>query len=382
MPRGTQFSDKYRFKWTQTAGEINYMKFVEGRHICNHFSNSKVFTNKIQTLEMLEVLNRSLKNKEIVSNIYTGIDGFMPDTYRLDVVSDLIQFLQTEDKGLWLVKNSTSNMGRGIEMISDIGSYKQSLLTKKDKWGDAAVANPNIKELVKEAAITDAAEERLKSVPGGDSKTENSAEEVKGEATEEKKIAAPKKANLNTLVKELQNMVIQKYIEDPCLIENKKFDIRVLMVIVCCKPYFVFSHPGYVRKSLNDYTTENFGKAETTEEGKKTDWASRYTHLTNLSIQKKHPDYANRKEESAMSMEQLCAYLVGKGETTPELFKTKVTDPINEVMKLIFLTVKDKLDKKFGCFEMFGFDFMLNSALEPKLLEINVNPALFLDTAV
>ena len=125
MPRGTQFSDKYRFKWTQTAGEINYMKFVEGKHICNHFSNSKVFTNKIQTLEMLELLNRQLKNNTIQSTIYTGIDGFMPDTYRLDVVSDLVQFLQTEDKGLWLVKSSTSNMGRGIEMISDIGSYKQ-----------------------------------------------------------------------------------------------------------------------------------------------------------------------------------------------------------------------------------------------------------------
>ena len=51
-------------------------------------------------------------------------------------------------------------------------------------------------------------------------------------------------------------------------------------------------------------------------------------------------------------------------------------------MRLIFLTVKDKLDKKFGCFEMFGYDFMLNSALEPKLIEINVNPALFLDTKV
>ena len=51
-------------------------------------------------------------------------------------------------------------------------------------------------------------------------------------------------------------------------------------------------------------------------------------------------------------------------------------------MRLIFVTVKDRLDSKFGCFEMFGFDFMLNSALEPKLIEINVNPALFLDTQV
>lgn len=177
-------------------------------------------------------------------------------------------------------------------------------------------------------------------------------------------------------------MVIQKYIEDPLLINQKKFDIRVLMVIACCKPYFVYAHPGYVRKSLNDYSTESFAKTETTADGKSNDWQSRYTHLTNLSIQKKHPDYEARKEESAMSMDQLCAYLVEKGQTTPEQFKAKVTDRIFDIMRLIFLTVKGKLDKKFGCFEMFGFDFMLDSQLDPKLLEINVNPALFLDTKV
>ena len=142
------------------------MTFREGLHICNHFSNSKVFTDKIQTLEMLELLNRSLKNKEITSEFYDSIESFNPVTYRLDMVSDLIQFLQNEDKGLWLVKNSRSNMGRGIEMIADIEAYKERLLTKQDKWGDAAVDKSNIKDLIEETKITDAAEERLKRVAG------------------------------------------------------------------------------------------------------------------------------------------------------------------------------------------------------------------------
>ena len=53
---------------------------------------------------------------------------------------------------------------------------------------------------------------------------------------------------------------------------------------------------------------------------------------------------------------------------------------MNEVMRLMFLQIKDKLDRKFGCFEIFGYDFMLDSELNPMLLEININPALFLDT--
>ena len=42
--------------------------------------------------------------------------------------------------------------------------------------------------------------------------------------------------------------------------------------------------------------------------------------------------------------------------------------------------MKDRLDKKFGCFEVFGFDFMLDKKLNPFLLEVNMNPAMFLDT--
>jgi len=44
--------------------------------------------------------------------------------------------LNSNTAGLWLVKHSNSNQGKGINMVSDIAAYKQGLLTKKDKWGD------------------------------------------------------------------------------------------------------------------------------------------------------------------------------------------------------------------------------------------------------
>lgn len=51
-------------------------------------------------------------------------------------------------------------------------------------------------------------------------------------------------------------------------------------------------------------------------------------------------------------------------------------------MRLIFLAVKDKLDRKFGCFELFGFDLLIDEDLNPYLIEVNTNPALFTDTQV
>jgi hypothetical protein len=62
MPKGMLFSDKFRFKWTQTSSEINYMKFREGEHLVNHISNAKLFTTKITTLDTLENLKLSLEN--------------------------------------------------------------------------------------------------------------------------------------------------------------------------------------------------------------------------------------------------------------------------------------------------------------------------------
>ena len=100
------------------------MKFIEGKHIVNHISNSKIFTNKIESMEMLANVNRSLQCGDITSEIYQTTDQFLPQTFRLDNVADFVNFLKTDNDSLWLVKKSASNMGRGIEMIRDPAAYK------------------------------------------------------------------------------------------------------------------------------------------------------------------------------------------------------------------------------------------------------------------
>lgn len=144
------------------------------------------------------------------------------------------------------------------------------------------------------------------------------------------------------------------------------------MVVICAKPWFVYAHPGYTRISLLDYTTDDFG-----DKGQE----ARMRHLTNLAIQKKHKDWAANKHDTVVSCDQLAEYLIAEGKiSTKEEYDTRVTARINEVMRLMWLQMKDKLDRKFGCFEVFGFDFMLNEELAPFLLEVNMNPAMFLDT--
>ena len=46
-----------------------------------------------------------------------------------------------------------------------------------------------------------------------------------------------------------------------------------------------------------------------------------------------------------------------------------------EAMKLVFISVKDRLQGKYGCFEIFGVDFLLSEDLTPRLLEVTSNPS-------
>jgi len=89
------------------------------------------------------------------------------------------------------------------------------------------------------------------------------------------------------------------------------------------------------------------------------------------------------KDRSIMSVDELADYLVAQGRVrdTSE-FHAKVETKMKEVMRLLFLQVKDKLDRLYGCFELFGFDLLIDDDLGVHLIEINTNPALFTDTTV
>ena len=101
-------------------------------------------------------------------------------------------------------------------------------------------------------------------------------------------------------MRELDQVIVQKYIENPLLYHNRKFDIRAYMVIASMKPYLVLYNHGYVRLSLNEYRIDNFAK-------------DKITHLTNNSVQKNHPDYLSKKESSIISIAALRQYLLETG---------------------------------------------------------------------
>ena len=191
MARGMLFSNEYRFKWTQTSMEINYMHFKEGVHIANHISNAgKVLTSKIATLEALENLGSGLANGTLRSELIHSVEEFAPETYRLDVVADLYQFLNSKTGGLWIEKKSQSNQGRGIRLIADVAKYREDLLVKKDVDKFDETPADSTEMLIQKL-------DQLEATDGSGQKSPDQA------APEQKKWQ-----NLNNLVRKLGGLVI------------------------------------------------------------------------------------------------------------------------------------------------------------------------------
>ena len=98
-------------------------------------------------------------------------------------------------------------------------------------------------------------------------------------------------ANLNDILdtslgKETQ-YVVQKYIENPLIINKRKFDIRVWVVVEDYNPPKIwFYNQFYLRFCLEDYNTDAL--------------KNRYAHLTNNSIQKYNTKIGSADLDSSM----------------------------------------------------------------------------------
>ena len=48
---------------------------------------------------------------------------------------------------------------------------------------------------------------------------------------------------------------------------------------------------------------------------------------------------------------------------------------MKEIMRLLFLQVRGRLEARYGCFEIFGVDFLLAEDLTPRVMEVSSCPS-------
>lgn len=167
----------------------------------------------------------------------------------------------------------------------------------------------------------------------------------------------------------MDSAVAQYYIP-PYLLNGKKFDMRIYVLVTSCDPLRAYIlNEGMMRFCTEDYQSP---KASNLDEV--------YAHLTNFSLNKKNSAFdfnENKKYMTAVFLE-----LHQNGVDIE-----KVQREIDRIIRLTLIAAQPTLasnyhiavnanDGKSRCFEILGFDILLDKNAHPWLLEVNCMPSL------
>ncbi|XP_072206059.1 probable tubulin polyglutamylase TTLL9 isoform X4 [Excalfactoria chinensis] len=158
---------------------------------------------------------------------------------------------------------------------------------------------------------------------------------------------------------QIETYVVQRYIENPYLIGGRKFDLRVYILVTSYSPLKAWLYrDGFARFSSMRFTLNSID--------------DHYVHLTNVAVQKTAPDYDPEKGCKWM-IQQLRQYLTAKHGTG--LMEVLFADMDNIFIKSLQSVQKVIISDK-RCFELYGYDILIDQDLKPWLLEVNASPSL------
>ena len=333
IPFDENFNTKYTLKWVERRSQIDWLGHKDGT--IKTFKNKK--GNQIEKQQVLQIVNHIANNNVIT--VKTGLlhclreasdeikqCARLPETYDLSIASDRLHFLKVtenhdeymdsdeEDAStpgtMWILKPSSMNRGRGIKVINDVTDLRRDLMGGKHNEYD------------------------------GDN--DMGIDDWKGKS---------------------MDMLAQRYLSTPLLVHGtRKFDLRAYCLISKCdnNNLIAYYHHGYTRVSLVDY--------ETTDSS----LSNNLVHLTNIAIQRQHPDYEKLKNDAVLSMNGL-----EKAIECPNGWVAKELEPqMMSSMAAVIQSAATKFDRRAGCFDLLGFDFMVGNDLKVHLIEVNTNPAL------
>jgi tubulin polyglutamylase TTLL4 len=208
--------------------------------------------------------------------------------------------------------------------------------------------------------------------------------------------------------------VVQRYLDDPMLINERKFDLRIYVLVTSLDPLKIYVYDeGLVRLATEPYTMSKKSLSNTC------------VHLTNYSVNKKSKLYVkNQERRSSAESTQASVAPVAEASVDDEsgsesdspaahvnqaASKLSLTDLRNLIgiprFEALFTSIKEIAIKTVisaesamigplhrasnhasclshgvfpysNCFELYGFDILVDKSLKPWLLEVNVSPSL------
>ncbi|KAL0270115.1 UNVERIFIED_CONTAM: hypothetical protein PYX00_007625 [Menopon gallinae] len=174
-----------------------------------------------------------------------------------------------------------------------------------------------------------------------------------------------------------ETLVVAKYIDNPLLVDGYKCDLRLYVAVTCYDPLLIYLYEeGLLRLATVKY--ESSGQHL---------W-NPCMHLCNYSINKYHEDYVKSEDPEAenvghkWTLSALLRHLKKEGKDT-SLMMQRIEDLIVKAILAAapsIVAASRFVPNRNNCFELYGFDILIDSTLKPWLLEINLSPSLCCDS--
>lgn len=277
--------------WCSSKWVINYILGIKNVVRLRKEQRLNHFPNSYQlTRKDYTTLNLSRYKADLRKNGRSCFN-FYPDTFLLPNDNILFRSEMKKNKDVWILKPVMGSKGEGIEIVTTYNEV-ESFTNKLDH----------------------------------------------------------KACGLDGIEKLRLTYAAQKYIPNPLLIDGKKFDLRLYVLVLSYQPLVCYAYRGgFARFSKSKFTMKDFDPM---------------IHLTNVAIQ------GNDTKLDVSDIRKKLEAMHG-AEKTNKLFNEIISLFLNTLQSAAKPIIQDQ-----HCFELYGYDVLIDDNMKPWLLEINASPSM------
>ena len=160
-----------------------------------------------------------------------------------------------------------------------------------------------------------------------------------------------------------EKIIVQKYIEKPLCYYGRKCDMRVWVLLTQSMKVYIYKE-GHLKTCSEKFDINNNKDA--------------FIHITNYSFQKHCLNFQKFELGNEVPFYDFQKYLDKEYKDKKVNVRDHIMNQVKYIVELTMKSVREKINpnKRNFCFEIFGYDFMMDVNLNVYLLEINTNPGL------
>ena len=260
----------------------------------------------------------------------------------------LIEIPQTHFKSnnMWVLKAINLNRGKCIKVVNSFQQMEKVI--NKFKSG-VDPSNFTLEEID----------------PEGKNELHNIEEEKKDNLDTKENNDIENNKEIKVEEKDLYNctrIIIQKYIENPLLYRGRKCDMRVWVLLSHKMQVFLFKE-GHLKTCSIEYDVNS---------------KDAFSHITNYSFQKYNSNFQKFEKGNEVPFYEFQKFIDEKYPEKKYDIKKELIPKLKDIISITMRSAKNKINKnnRNFQFEIFGYDFMLDTDFNLFLIEINTNPGL------